>query len=164
MPKHTTLSWAIIGYLNVICASWEKFGGSKVSLAKTSELHIFLTENALVEVNFQGNVFTWYNRSYDGVWVKERLDRVITNVEWLYWYPNSVVVHESFRGSDHCPIILFSDPKRRKPKIPFRFEAGWNEIDECREIINKEWSVASAGSRMFQVSFSLKRCKDGLLD
>ena len=89
-----------MGDLNVIGAVWEKYGGREVQPAKIRELQDFLADSSLMDIGFKGNVFTWINKRFDGVLVKERIDRVLANVEWLNSFPNTEVIHELFHRSD----------------------------------------------------------------
>lgn len=91
LAEFISLSWITIGDLNVIGVSWEKSGGMSVFPAKTQELQTFFTEVSMVEVSFTGNPFTWHNRRYNSAFVKERIDIIIVNLEWMQnslirWY------------------------------------------------------------------------------
>lgn len=115
--------WAIIGDLNVIAEEWEKSGGKEVICAKIKELQYFLSEVPMMDVAFKGNTFIWYNRKINGDLIKERIDRVLANVEWVNAFPNAYVIHETFWESDYCPIILDFGLVRNNKKVPFRYEA-----------------------------------------
>ncbi|XP_068323434.1 uncharacterized protein [Pyrus communis] len=65
---------------------------------------------------------------------------------WQDLWPNTVVSHETAVGSDHCPIVVQSQPPIRKGKKPFRFEAFWAKDEECKNIVLKSWRL-QGGSR-----------------
>ena len=132
-------------------------------MAKMKELQSFLTEVSIVEVGFTGNPFTWNNRRFNGVLVKERIDRVIVNLNWLHKFPNALVNHETFRGSDHYPIILNFGMQQRRRDPPLCYEVGWNDQAECQEIIAKCWNQFIAGSLMYQIVSKLKKCREEIL-
>ena len=79
-----------------------------------------------MDLGFHSPRFTWTNRS--PVWqstIKERLDRGLGNADWTLLFPATKVHHLSRVKSDHCPILLNTDPLEQKPPKPFRFEQMW---------------------------------------
>lgn len=71
---------------------------------------------------------------------------MLANLNWNNDFPNAVVIHESFRGSDYCPIIFNVDGVKNKSKSPFRFEASWLESKDCAEVIKAVWQHNINGS------------------
>ena len=57
--------------------------------------------NGMFDLNFHGPWFTW-SRGF----LMKRLDRVVSNMEWLNKYPNNVVPHLLKIASDYRPILL----------------------------------------------------------
>lgn len=60
----------------------------------------------LIDMGFNGNSFTWYNKWPNGRTMFEQLDRVFCNSAWLSVFPNSKVDNLGFRTSDHKPVKL----------------------------------------------------------
>ena len=140
MAEMVKIHWIIMGDLNVIGAEWEKQGGILTSAQNIGELQHFLVSVPLVDIGFVGNTFTWMNKRFDGVLVKERLDRVLANFEWLRSFSSASLFHEFFRGSDHSSIILdFADEVKRRRKAPFCYEASWAFQDGCVDVISDAW-------------------------
>ena len=80
----------------------------------------------LMNLGFQGPRFTWTNKSpaWNGP-IQERLDRGLGNAEWKLLFPTAEIHHLPRVKSNHCPIMLLTDPCERKPPKPFRFEQMW---------------------------------------
>lgn len=85
-------------------------------------------------------------------------------MEWTNSFPNAEVIHESFCGSDHCPIILRPDNMVGRRRILFRFETNWQYQSRVSKIIAKAWNEDIGRSAMFQVVSKLKICKKELLN
>jgi endonuclease/exonuclease/phosphatase family metal-dependent hydrolase len=66
-----------------------------------------LNDCELADLGFWGPKFTWSNCKWDGVFTKERLDRVMANRMWCMRFHAVGVVVESTLHSDHLPIFLF---------------------------------------------------------
>jgi hypothetical protein len=95
----------------------------------------------LHEVDCRGPVFTWNNGKEDEDFIREQLDRVVVNNAWRSIFPNGEASIELAINSDHLPIIIqphgiVSQSKRKKM---FRFEAGWADKKECKQLIKKVW-------------------------
>ena len=76
----------------------------------------------LMDLDFNGPSFTWRG-SRSGELVEERLDKGLINHLWQVAWPNTTVTHGTVLGSDHCPIIVRCDIRRRMGCKLFRFAA-----------------------------------------
>lgn len=90
----------------------------------------------LIDLGFQGNIFTWSNMQIgrDNI-----LERASANYQWRNLFPRAIVYHGARVGSDHAPIILDFDPVGRRKHI-FRFESSWLQEEECKNIVENSWS------------------------
>lgn len=93
-----------------------------------------------MDLGFVGPKFTWRG-TWSGQLVEERFDRAAANCLWQDLWPNSMILHETVVGLDHCPVVVQSQPSTRKGKRLFRFEAFWAKEDECRNLVTKCWSM-----------------------
>ena len=88
---HTRLSspWLCCGDFNEILDSNEKQGRLPKSIAPMQQFRATLLQCRLVDLGFQGNIYTW-NNGRDGVdFVQERLDRACATVEWRDMFPQA---------------------------------------------------------------------------
>jgi hypothetical protein len=167
-PKLTDLGnsfggpWLLLGDFNAILSSTEKYGGR--SLGSTSQLEFvdFVKSNALVDLGFVGNKFTWSNHRSRRANIRERLDRGLANQGWVHLYPNSLINHLLAANSDHCHILLSTDGSYRNLPKPFRFEAFWTCDQSSHSIVAGAWLVDVKGSPAFSLSRKWKKTKDAL--
>lgn len=82
------------------------------------------------------------NRDGDDI-VKERLDRVLCNLDWRLTFLDAEVFALPAVGSDHSPLLLNTKAKPGRRHRPFLFEAFWLQDLECREVIANAWNLAT---------------------
>lgn len=78
--------------------------------------------------------------------MRERLDRVVANEEWMVRFPLHRVINGELRHSNHRSVIVVTNPptwewRRGGPPI-FRFEAGWVEEEQCATIVGNAWKLS----------------------
>ena len=67
----------------------------------------------LNDANFHGHKLTWF-RVRERELIKERLDMVLVNLEWMEEFPNMQVTNLPAMGSDHSPIVMNTNHKDNK--------------------------------------------------
>ncbi|KAL6191211.1 hypothetical protein ACLB2K_037602 [Fragaria x ananassa] len=97
----------------------------------------FISNAHLRDLNFQGPEFTWFAMRNRRVYIKERLDRAMTNVEWCSNQTRTQVFHLPKVGSDHRPILVDTLPAEIKGKPLFCYEQFWIEHTECIPLIRE---------------------------
>lgn len=104
-----------------------------------------------MDLESKGCVFTWNNRREGEELVKKRLDRALYTMEWRVEYPNAEVVALPAIGSDHSPLLVSVFPRRKNRKKEFRYEAFWDEDEECAQIVERGWcNSASTGADLVE--------------
>lgn len=90
----------------------------------------------------------------------KKLDRILTNDNWLQTFSDSIGVFGELTISDHSPCCVFIDQQRQNQKRPFKFFAHLNHNPEFIEIIKGCWNKLSFfGSRQLVISKKLKELK-----
>ena len=163
-----SIPWLCCGDFNEILNSNEKQGRLPKPIALMQQFRATLLQCRLVDLGFQGNIYTW-NNGRDGVdFVQERLDRACATVEWRDMFPQAQVRHIHAPYSDHNPILIITQPHRlvnAKKKIPRRFEEKWATHPYCEMIIQTSWEAdVLPGSPMARLFEKIKRCRFALLD
>lgn len=75
-----------------------------------------------LDVDFKGLGFTWRGNQ-NRVLIQERMDQGLIISYWQEVWPNTITVHATVLGSNHCPIIVQRELDLPKGKKRFRFEA-----------------------------------------
>jgi hypothetical protein len=86
--------WLLIGDLNAILSSVEKFGGRR-SLGSASHNNFldFVQSNGLIDLGYSSNPFTWNNKRQGRENLRERLDSGLSNKDWVLLFPNAQISH-----------------------------------------------------------------------
>lgn len=109
----------IISDLNKIVNSSEKMRGRDLR-QKRMFLAKFLHNAKGLDLRYIGNWFTWFQKQEGRVVLRERLDRVVANGEWIDLFPRCVVHHLDLEESDHLPILLKLDGEEETKRRLFR--------------------------------------------
>ena len=126
LAMNISLLWILLGDFNDMIFEEEKLGGLPVNRTRIAAFRNCLDKCGLIDLGFYGPRFTWTNKSL--VWqsiIKERLDRRLGNADWTLLFPSAKIHHLPRVKSDHCPIMLNTDPSEPKPPKLFHFEQMW---------------------------------------
>ena len=93
LHSRDSLPWLCLGDYNEILSSDEKQGQVPRSLRRMEEFRSALLHCGLIDLGFNGNIFTWRNGRPGIEFVQERLDRAYANIEWRDLFPHSKVHH-----------------------------------------------------------------------
>jgi hypothetical protein len=116
-------AWLLLGDFNFILSSSKKSGGHAFGNSGHKAFADFVHFNALVDLGFVGNRFTWSNHREGSFNIRERLDKGLANQNWVHLFPNSLVNHIPATQSDHCPLLISTTGSYLNIPNPFRFEA-----------------------------------------
>jgi hypothetical protein len=145
-------AWLLLGDFNSILSPSEKCGGHDFGSSSHNEFTDFVNSNALVDLGFVGNRFTWSNHRSGSANIRERLDRGFANQNWVHIFPNSLIKHFPAIQSDHCPILLSTSGSYQNiPKL-FRFEVIWIRDHSSLKVVANAWLVDVDGSPAFSLA------------
>ena len=117
---------------------------------------------SLLDMSYQGPLFTWCNKRELGV-ICKKLDRTLINEVWMRNYPQSYCVFEAGGCSDHqrCRVMIKSEIM--KPRKPFKFVNALVDMPEFLEVVNGFWRSTEplfiSTSALFRLSKKLKSLK-----
>jgi hypothetical protein len=140
-------------------SSVEKTGGRNFGLPSHLDFFDFVHSNALIDLGFVGNKFTWSNHLFGGDNIREILDYGLANQGWVHLYPNSVLNHLWALHSDHCPILLSTSGSYQNLPKPFWFEAFWTRDLANHSVVAEAWLSEVACSLAFSLSRKWKNIK-----
>jgi hypothetical protein len=93
----------------------------------------------LRELGLSGRQFTWASRRQ--VPTFEKLDRILTSVDWEQKFLLASVQALPRSGSDHTPLLLDTGEQTHiGNKVEFSFKLSWLKQEGFREIVEREWS------------------------
>ncbi|XP_073007457.1 uncharacterized protein [Typha latifolia] len=132
------IPWIVVDDFNAILTAGEKKSRTLVMLdLKSKAFARFVDTAGLCDLRYKGLSFTWCNNQQGEKRVLVRLDRALTNSEWIHLHSRSRVMHLDRSSSDHAPILVSTlkgeDGRRRS----FRFELYWAEYEKCGHIVNR---------------------------
>lgn len=133
---NSDVPWCSLGDFNEMLAQHEKKGLRPQNQRGMDDFRIFLNNTGLMDLDLKGNKFTWLSNPRSGVVIKEKLDRVLANWSFRSMFPNAIAEGLPFISSDHAPILFHIDPKGRSGRC-FKYEAFWEDHEECREVVDQ---------------------------
>ena len=118
--------WIIAEDFNEILAEGDKFGGRCISSNRSLQFKECLDQCNMIDIGFAGPRFTWLNRRNINALIQERIDWFFANPRWYASHPEARVTHLTRCVSDHCPILLETNPSNGcfLPR-PFKFQSFW---------------------------------------
>lgn len=114
------------------------------------------------ELGFCGPLYTWSNKRRGIANIKERIDRGLANIQWKEIFPESKVSHIPCPSSDHCPILLDTNPAVFNVGRQFHFQPMWLSDPSCSTLITEAWKKKIDGSHDAQVTIKLRYVKVAL--
>jgi exonuclease III len=138
-------NWLLFGDFNLILNSYEKQGGRDTNYNTMNLANDTLNDCNLVDLGYQGDIFTWTNNQAGNNHIKERLDRFCATTNWINRFPRFTNYHLMSYCSDHTPILLvfgtnndFREDTKTKHQLK-RFENFWTQDPECFQLIKATW-------------------------
>ncbi|KAM1367659.1 hypothetical protein ACFX13_001153 [Malus domestica] len=151
----------LLGDFNDILCNEEKDGGNYRSAASLRDFRDFVARDELMDLGHEGYPFIWRNNR-ESLPIQQRLDRGLATLGWFEMYPNTKIKHVILEGSDHALLFLSTDkiPDWRGRK--FSFDSRWSRLEECRDLVVKEWRDKINGSHAFRFCEKVKHLRKRL--
>lgn len=132
-------NWLLFGDFNDVLYGSEKEGGRTKSLRELEPFQNFITSNQLLEIDTKGSFFTWLNNREGDDFIRERLDRAISNCSWKSAFPYGHCKVLEAIGSDHCPLLICKDSNDKLTPALFRFDLRWLSHPDYEALIKRHW-------------------------
>lgn len=98
----------------------------------------------LREIELSGRKFTWANALPNPT--IEKLDQILTSVEWEQKFPLVTVKTLQRAISDHAPLLVeCGEPTLKGNKNVFYFELAWFEREGFLDMVAREWTSVKRG-------------------
>ncbi|OMO89581.1 reverse transcriptase [Corchorus capsularis] len=157
-----------LGDFNDILDQAEILGGKRKAHRNIASFRDFISCCNFIDMPSQGQQFTW-SCIRGGEVIQEKLDCVLGNSDWIAQNPRCKVINLPAIGSDHSPIVCFSDFKSIHSKRIFKFEAMWVEHQDYGNVVKEGWKKEIEGSKTFQGEWvdeekDIRRCFTGFFE
>lgn len=136
-------NWLVFGDFNDVLYSSDKEGGNPKTLKDLEPFQQFMTSHKLLELDSKGSFFTWLNNREGSHFIRERLDRAISNCSWKNSFPNGHCKVLEAIGSDHCPLLICKDSNDKIAPFLFRFDLKWLSHPDYDNFIKNKWTGSS---------------------
>uniref|UniRef100_A0A803Q2T5 Reverse transcriptase domain-containing protein n=1 Tax=Cannabis sativa TaxID=3483 RepID=A0A803Q2T5_CANSA len=140
----------------------DKSGGRSFTHRDGAILQNFLLSTGSIDLGYSGCKYTWLNKRKNGGLVKERLDRVIVDTNWLTVCPEGGVRNLPITSSDHGAMVFDSIMCKTKGFRPFRFFEAWFEDPSCWEVIKEAWCRDNQENDRGSIGKSINRTQSAL--
>lgn len=154
--------WCCIGDFNEMLSIHDKEGTRPIQQNRIELFRSFLDRAGLMDFELKGCRFTWTSNPRDGVVTKEKIDQVLFNWDWQFQYSHAIALALPSVGLDHSPIVLHTMSKT-KTAYAFKFEAFWEDHEDCNRVIEEGYNGESVkGSSWQRLLAKSKSCKKNL--
>ncbi|XP_026396844.1 uncharacterized protein LOC113291535 [Papaver somniferum] len=111
-----------------------------------------INDAGLIDIGYEGKDYTWTSNSYGTGSRKARLDMALSNNDWTFSFATAKILHLNFVASDHCLVLLITDPIPKNLLKPFKFFRTWIEHSNFKNTIDQSWNVDVHGSPAYKLS------------
>lgn len=138
--------WMLAGDFNIIVDSGEKRGGQNLDSGAMHDFQNFIHQNGLVDMGFIGDIFTWCNNRRGHARIRERLDRVLGNLEAQDLFPSCTVSHLPRITSDHSPLLVRWEVEVPQISAGFIFQRMWVDHKDFKKLVAMDWAKPVPGT------------------
>uniref|UniRef100_A0A803PAY0 Reverse transcriptase domain-containing protein n=1 Tax=Cannabis sativa TaxID=3483 RepID=A0A803PAY0_CANSA len=135
------LPWLVLGDFNDYLSVNDRSSTSSIPHYAMVNFQAFVNKYSLVPIHFVGNKFTWKHGS-----IYERSDWGIANDKWFHHYPQALLHHLGFYGSDLrvLKVVLSDDSMYKVKNKRFLFENHWLTEPSFFSTVNSSWSSSTS--------------------
>lgn len=102
----------------------------------------------LHDLRFTAKYYAWNNRHREGQRVFSKIDKVLTNQEWVSLFLESETHFLPENVSYHSLVVEKFFNMNLSPR-PFKYFNKWSSANNFTEIVQKQWDDRVDGTRMF---------------
>jgi hypothetical protein len=128
-----TCPWLVAGDFNVIRSHDEKWGKAGFSCYEMDFIGC-INRLEIDDLAFTGMLHTWSNKQVGEDFVSKKLDKVVSNLDWLSSFVNTSVDFLEGGVSDHSPTLILVEYVNFGPK-PFKFFNFWADYPQLLDWI-----------------------------
>lgn len=107
---------------------------------RSAKFNEWIFDEALVDLGFNGQCFTWKRGNENSNFRGARLDRALCSIDRLERSTKTKVHHLAAINSDHCPILIsIGDWSEVRPS-DFRYQGAWATHLNFLNIVGDNWN------------------------
>ncbi|XP_062076041.1 uncharacterized protein LOC133780185 [Humulus lupulus] len=155
LKEESMLPWCIIGDLNNVLSMDDKRGGRPYPNWLIHGFQEVVDECGLLDLELEGNRFTWEKGQGTEQMVEVRLDRALVSQSWYEMFNMAKLFNLDISTSDHTPLLLdlsfklFVHAEKR-----FKFENAWLREPMCKQLVKESWEACHNSD----IGVKLKHC------
>lgn len=94
--------------------------------------------------------------------IRERLNKGLTNRDWLTLFPRAIIRVLPRFSSNNAPIFLQTSGAMGAGPKPFPFETCWVRDEDSKVVVQRSWNRPILGSASFRLAMHIKLTKTAL--
>ena len=137
--------WILMGDLNDIVFEFERAPQRNGSGTRSQQFREYIQACDLIDMEASGCKYTWIREQNGRATLRERLDRVLTNIDFRLLFSEAKSINLPRTYGDHHPVLLDTDlvPLPNNANKPQRFEAAWLLHSDFAHVFNEAWISGS---------------------
>ncbi|GJW50195.1 RNA-directed DNA polymerase, eukaryota, reverse transcriptase zinc-binding domain protein [Tanacetum coccineum] len=144
--------WILLGDFNVTLHSYEHSAGSSNISQDMQDFKECVIKNELNDICSSGFQFTWSKSpSNPAQSILKKLDRVMSNEEFINVFDQSHAVFLPYLISDHCPALVIMPGGMERKRKAFRFANYIVDKPDFLSTVAQEWKLSMEGFQIFKV-------------
>ncbi|GJU01457.1 RNA-directed DNA polymerase, eukaryota, reverse transcriptase zinc-binding domain protein [Tanacetum coccineum] len=152
--------WILLGDFNVTLHSYEHSAGSSNISQDMQDFKESVLKNELNDICSSGFQFTWSKSpSNPAQSILKKLDRVMSNEEFINVFDQAHAVFLPYLISDHCPALVIMPGGVERKRKAFRFANYIVDKPDFLSTVAQEWKLSMEGFQIFKVVKTLKGLK-----
>ncbi|XP_070011376.1 uncharacterized protein LOC142161891 [Nicotiana tabacum] len=108
--------WLAMRDFNTVLNIEDRINGNQIHESEVKDFKNFMNDYHMAELRSIGAKYTWSNNS-----VSIKIDRGVSNTEWMLKYPHFDIIIMAPCFSDHSPLAIRLEDHQKKTYRPFRF-------------------------------------------
>jgi hypothetical protein len=97
----------------------------------------------LIEIGYEGNIFTYPRKCHVVYYIHVRLDRRLSKELCRVLFPEASVLHLPRFNSDSHLLLKMWTPTPPSYKRPFHFQAAWLTLEEFPRVVSEVFATGS---------------------
>ncbi|XP_021994822.1 uncharacterized protein LOC110891434 [Helianthus annuus] len=154
--------WILMGDFNSALNLEDKSMGSFNISASMRDFQECVNQLQVADIKSIGFHFTWTQKPKKGVGLLKKIDRAMSNIQFVSDYPEAVAMFQPYRVSDHCPCILRINKTVRRKASSFKFANFLVYKPGYLDVVKNNWDLAISGVHQFRLVKKLRALKSPL--